>query len=291
MKHLHACNYDRTKSIETFDFENLNKPIPKIWTPLEMKQFEQGMNEFGKDFSKIKLLYLPEKPIQSIVEYYYNIWKTTENYMKKREEKAIEKQNKIKEITEPQSMQLLNLNLNTQVEKCSDVSQNISFDLNEELSEKSGSSNPKAHCSSCLKYKSRISFDRNTNFSIFNSTSSPYLSIFGKTNANYEHLGRTQPFSTQPIPLNDRKNNNLMILKQYETTLNSNGSNNLFDARGSSTNKPQNHVSIYNDTQGISTQQNSIKQETLCNHCWIYWNKFGALKFNYHENNSSKFSF
>jgi hypothetical protein len=286
MKHLNDCGYDRQKGIESFDFENLSKPLPKIWTPLEMKQFEQGLNEFGKDFSKIKLLYLPDKPIQSIVEYYYNIWKTTETYIEKREEKTTEKKKKIKEITEPQSVQLLSLNLNSQEEKCS--SQNNSFESNEELNEKNVSTlTPRALCSSCLKYKNRISFNRYTNSSILNSTCSTFLSGPGKANSNNEYLERPQLIShAQTNPLNDRKNNNLSILKQYETTLNSSGTTNLFDARVS-LNKPQNPVSIYNDAQGLVPQLN-VKQETLCNQCWIYWKKYGSLKFNYHENNSSK---
>ena len=285
MKHLNACNYDKQKSLDSFDFDNLSKPLPKVWTTHEMKQFELGIKELGKDFFKIKLLFLPDKPIACIVEYYYNIWKTTEAYVKRREEKELEKKKKIVEITEPQSAQLFHLS--SQEEEASNFSQNNSFESNEEANEKNISSlNAKLLCTCCLKYKNKLSFNRKTNISI-SSASLSLMPAFNKSTMHYsEHSDGHQLLAylgNQVNQLNDRKNNNLTILRQYENTINSNGTTNLHDAR-LNLNK-QHNFSIYNDSQ-TQTQQ-SLKLETVCNQCWVYWKKYGSMKFNYQENQSS----
>jgi hypothetical protein len=76
MKHLHGCSYDKNKALYTFNFnkqlyrndkaktadESNNhhhtKATSNIWTDCEMKFFESGIKQFGKDFGQIQKHYV-----------------------------------------------------------------------------------------------------------------------------------------------------------------------------------------------------------------------------------------
>jgi hypothetical protein len=251
MQHLHANAYDRHKSAESFDLANLSRPLPKVWTQLEMKQFELGIAEHGKDFFKIRLLYLPDKPLKSIIEYYYNIWKTTESYINKREEKCLEKKKKMTEIAQTTNQTHHLLAAYSEESQ----SQNNSFDSNQE----------DILCSSCLKNKSKLSFNRNVNcFRLPTSTTNA-------TSQNQELIfdSLTQQSSGLSSLLKANVTGEAVSTVVPEVRL--------------SLNKQQN-FSIFSDSQ--SRTQQSVKCEALCNQCWIYWKKFGSLKYSYYENTS-----
>jgi hypothetical protein len=71
MKHLNRCDYDKNKALSTFDFnkqlyrsdksktdETSQAKTSNIWTDCEMKFFESGINQFGKDFNQIQKHYV-----------------------------------------------------------------------------------------------------------------------------------------------------------------------------------------------------------------------------------------
>ena len=254
--------------METFEFENLKPEMPKVWSVQDIKQFEQGMNELDKDFFKIKLIYLPNKTLASIIDYYYSIWKTSENYIKKRDEKFFEKKKKIIEITEPQSVQLLNLAKNIELclneERNSQSSQNNSFESAEDYTENKSMStlNAKILCSSCLKYKNKFNFDRNSHAIL--------------THASLTHEALDGAFYIAPHQQHTNKgndrNNNLTYLKQADSVF--------------SLAKSQSSASNFSDSSQTQHQISS-KHEQLCNHCWIYWKKYGSFRYNYNESQSS----
>ncbi|XP_065184483.1 metastasis-associated protein MTA3-like [Sycon ciliatum] len=68
------------------------------WTPDEVAQFEQSLVKYGKDFFDIQKNSLVWKSVKSLVEYYY-MWKTTERYLRVKQQKHNEKNgNSLKQI-------------------------------------------------------------------------------------------------------------------------------------------------------------------------------------------------
>lgn len=73
MRLLHNYNYDRNKALSTFDCNlfkmssdekrltasSINENIgSKVWTKREMKYFETGVYQFGKDFNQIRKIFV-----------------------------------------------------------------------------------------------------------------------------------------------------------------------------------------------------------------------------------------
>lgn len=40
-----------------------------------MEQFHKGITAVGRDFVKLQRVYLPERALYEVVEFYYNVWK------------------------------------------------------------------------------------------------------------------------------------------------------------------------------------------------------------------------
>ncbi|GFY78426.1 REST corepressor 3 [Trichonephila inaurata madagascariensis] len=53
-------------------------PIPDFWSKEDKALFEEGIKIYGKNFSMIRRM-LPDKPMKSVIEYYYS-WKKTRHY-------------------------------------------------------------------------------------------------------------------------------------------------------------------------------------------------------------------
>uniref|UniRef100_A0A8C4Q708 Metastasis associated 1 family member 3 n=1 Tax=Eptatretus burgeri TaxID=7764 RepID=A0A8C4Q708_EPTBU len=70
------------------------------WSASEANLFEEALEKYGKDFSDIRLDFLPWKSLSSVIEYYY-MWKTTDRYVQQKRLKAAEAESKLKQVYIP----------------------------------------------------------------------------------------------------------------------------------------------------------------------------------------------
>ena len=68
------------------------------WSASEANLFEEALEKLGKDFNEIRKEYLPWKSMKNIIEYFF-MWKTTDRYVQQKRLKAIEAENKLKQVT------------------------------------------------------------------------------------------------------------------------------------------------------------------------------------------------
>jgi len=70
------------------------------WSSAEANLFEEAMEKYGKDFNDIKKDFLPWKSMRNIIEYFF-MWKTTDRYVQQKRVKAMEAENKVKQVYVP----------------------------------------------------------------------------------------------------------------------------------------------------------------------------------------------
>jgi len=70
------------------------------WSASEANLFEEAIEKYGKDFNDIKKDFLPWKSMKSIIEYFF-MWKTTDRYVQQKRIKAMEAENKLKQVFVP----------------------------------------------------------------------------------------------------------------------------------------------------------------------------------------------
>jgi len=70
------------------------------WTTAEAGLFEEAMEKYGKGFNEIWTDFLPWKTVKNLVEYYY-MWKTTDRYVQQKRVKAVESEQKLKQVYVP----------------------------------------------------------------------------------------------------------------------------------------------------------------------------------------------
>lgn len=100
---LHKCDYNFAKS----SLKLVDKGCPRLstdqmedWTTSEAGLFEEAMEKYGKGFNEIWTDFLPWKTVKNIVEYYY-MWKTTDRYVQQKRVKAVESEQKLKQVYVP----------------------------------------------------------------------------------------------------------------------------------------------------------------------------------------------
>lgn len=81
-----------------FAGDDEERRIAEQWTDNDVELFADGIDKLGKEFNEIKKKYLPNKSLKSIIEYYYNNWKTSGEYVANRNEKR--KKYDMQKITE-----------------------------------------------------------------------------------------------------------------------------------------------------------------------------------------------
>uniref|UniRef100_A0A0N4WV83 SANT domain-containing protein n=1 Tax=Haemonchus placei TaxID=6290 RepID=A0A0N4WV83_HAEPC len=67
------------------------------WSAAEANLFEDALEKYGKDFSDVRVDFLPWKSPRDIVEYYY-MWKTTNRYVEQKKKKNAEHESKLKQV-------------------------------------------------------------------------------------------------------------------------------------------------------------------------------------------------
>jgi len=102
---LHKCRYDVSKGLQQLANCNNGGPMLcrdelELWTPSETQMFEEALEKYGKSFHDIHKEYFSWKSVASIVEYYY-LYKTTERYLQTKKNKALENENKLKQVYIP----------------------------------------------------------------------------------------------------------------------------------------------------------------------------------------------
>ena len=70
------------------------------WSASEANLFEEAIEKYGKDFNDIRKDFLPWKSMKSIIEYFF-MWKTTDRYVQQKRIKAMEAENKLKQVFVP----------------------------------------------------------------------------------------------------------------------------------------------------------------------------------------------
>ncbi|KAK6056626.1 Myb-like DNA-binding domain protein, partial [Cooperia oncophora] len=70
------------------------------WSAAEANLFEDALEKYGKDFSDVRVDFLPWKSPRDIVEYYY-MWKTTNRYVEQKKKKNAEHESKLKQVYIP----------------------------------------------------------------------------------------------------------------------------------------------------------------------------------------------
>ena len=103
MELLHKSEYNFT----TASLKLVEGGAPKLscdqmedWTTAEAGLFEEGMEKNGKRFNEIWTDFLPWKTVKNLVEYYY-MWKTTDRYVQQKRVKAVESEQKLKQVYVP----------------------------------------------------------------------------------------------------------------------------------------------------------------------------------------------
>ncbi|BES96089.1 metastasis-associated protein [Nesidiocoris tenuis] len=100
---LHRTGYDSPQALAALMPSSgltICRDEMESWSTFETDLFETAVQEHGKDFFTIRKDVLPWKTVKGIVEYYY-FYKTTNRYLKHRQDKAIEAASKIKTIDVP----------------------------------------------------------------------------------------------------------------------------------------------------------------------------------------------
>merc|ERR1719397_190813 len=103
MELLHSCQYDFGRA----SLKLVEGKAPRLscdqmedWTTAEAGLFEEAMEKYGKGFNEIWTDFLPWKTVKNIVEYYY-MWKTTDRYVQQKRVKAVESEQKLKQVYVP----------------------------------------------------------------------------------------------------------------------------------------------------------------------------------------------
>ena len=103
MELLHNSQYNFT----TASLKLVAGGAPKLscdqmedWTTAEAGLFEEAMEKYGKGFNEIWTDFLPWKTVKNLVEYYY-MWKTTDRYVQQKRVKAVESEQKLKQVYVP----------------------------------------------------------------------------------------------------------------------------------------------------------------------------------------------
>ncbi|XP_014677878.1 PREDICTED: metastasis-associated protein MTA3-like [Priapulus caudatus] len=103
MEVLHQSEYDLSKAISALVPPSgpvLCRDEMEEWSAAEANLFEEAIEKYGKDFSDIRQDFLPWKSLKNIIEYYY-MWKTTDRYVQQKRVKAVEAENKLKQVYIP----------------------------------------------------------------------------------------------------------------------------------------------------------------------------------------------
>ena len=100
---LHQCDYN----FSVASLKLVDNGAPKLscdqmedWTTAEAGLFEEAMEKYGKGFNEIWTDFLPWKTVKNLVEYYY-MWKTTDRYVQQKRLKAVESEQKLKQVYVP----------------------------------------------------------------------------------------------------------------------------------------------------------------------------------------------
>ncbi|XP_032819658.1 metastasis-associated protein MTA1-like isoform X2 [Petromyzon marinus] len=103
MDTLHRSTYEVAKAIGLLVPQGgpvLCRDEMEEWSAAEANLFEEALEKYGKDFTDIRLDFLPWKSLTSIIEYYY-MWKTTDRYVQQKRLKAAEAESKLKQVYIP----------------------------------------------------------------------------------------------------------------------------------------------------------------------------------------------
>jgi len=105
---LHNHNYDFAAASLAL-VENCSPRLStdqmEEWTTAEAALFEEAMEKYGKGFNEIRADFLPWKTAKNLVEYYY-MWKTTDRYVQQKRVKAVESEQKLKQVYVPEYAKL-----------------------------------------------------------------------------------------------------------------------------------------------------------------------------------------
>jgi len=97
---LHAHNYNISAALASLVPSTgpvLCRDEMEDWSSAEANLFEEAIEKYGKDFNDIKRDFLPWKSMRNIIEYFF-MWKTTDRYVQQKRIKALEAENKLKQV-------------------------------------------------------------------------------------------------------------------------------------------------------------------------------------------------
>lgn len=100
---LHKHNYNISEALKALVPSTgpmLCRDEMEDWSASEANLFEEAIEKYGKDFNDIKKDFLPWKSMRSIIEYFF-MWKTTDRYVQQKRIKAMEAENKLKQVFVP----------------------------------------------------------------------------------------------------------------------------------------------------------------------------------------------
>jgi metastasis-associated protein MTA len=100
---LHKHDYDVAEALKALvptTGPMLCRDEMEDWSASEANLFEEAIEKYGKDFNDIKKDFLPWKSMRSIIEYFF-MWKTTDRYVQQKRIKAMEAENKLKQVFVP----------------------------------------------------------------------------------------------------------------------------------------------------------------------------------------------
>lgn len=100
---LHKHHYkldDAIKSLVPGSGPMLCRDEMEDWSASEANLFEEAIEKYGKDFNDIRKDFLPWKSMRNIIEYFF-MWKTTDRYVQQKRVKAVESENKLKQVYVP----------------------------------------------------------------------------------------------------------------------------------------------------------------------------------------------
>jgi hypothetical protein len=288
-----------------------------------MENFQKGMQQFQKNFTQIQKTYLPNKPLKNIIEYYYNVFKITDDYIDKRElKRESKKSSRLLEITLSQMTKQNQTNCflnqpNQDEEDLDNCLNDEDADLDDldHLSDEKVSNNKMSNnffCISCQKHKSLSSFTTrfllaslsakksDNNLPVNNSkqkslghsaSASTLSTTFSSSNPNTTNI-TTLPSSSLSSSNNSNINsliydqNKIIIDDSIKLVLSNENStrNNLFSNNKSSLFQ----LNSSNNTNSINNNNSNFNNmhkinENICNSCWIYWKKYGSYKYNLND--------
>merc|ERR1712240_741122 len=102
-KALHGHQYDISQALASLVPATgpvLCRDEMEDWSSAEANLFEEAIEKYGKDFNGIKKDFLPWKSMRNIIEYFF-MWKTTDRYVQQKRVKALESENKLKQVYVP----------------------------------------------------------------------------------------------------------------------------------------------------------------------------------------------